>query len=259
MVSWIIERDVFSEDCFNRMIETFKTNYIPYQVVTIIPFSHELVEKKIKVPNPCVIYGSIGSQSLATRFNLTPGVWTGPEFNYSEYVKHIPDYILNPDAKVLKMSEVSVYVQNMDNYFIKPNGDLKEFAGQVLVFGEFDFWYDKLISIGYLDHNDFDVVVSATKVIGNEWRLVVVDKQIVAASLYKQYGRSVQKDELPFAVGTFATEIIARYNPAPVYVMDICETTNGLKVIEYNTFNHAGLYACDVSNIILAINSYIKK
>lgn len=43
-----------------------------------------------------------------------------------------------------------------------------------------------------------------------------------------------------------------------VYVMDIGETINGYQVIEYNTFNSAGLYMCNVGNIINSINRFIK-
>jgi hypothetical protein len=32
-----------------------------------------------------------------------------------------------------------------------------------------------------------------------------------------------------------------------------------LKVIEYNGFNSAGLYACDVGNVVDAINEYVEK
>jgi hypothetical protein len=40
-------------------------------------------------------------------------------------------------------------------------------------------------------------------------------------------------------------------------VIDIAQVGNEYKVIEYNTFNSAGLYACDVAKIINDINKLV--
>jgi len=56
-----------------------------------------------------------------------------------------------------------------------------------------------------------------------------------------------------------AEEAIKRHNPAPVYMIDIGQIDNELKVIEYNGFNSAGFYACDVNNIVDAVNEYVEK
>jgi hypothetical protein len=55
----------------------------------------------------------------------------------------------------------------------------------------------------------------------------------------------------------------AKFQPAAVYVIDIAQVTidgeMSYKVIEYNTFNSAGLYACDVGRIIDDVNAYVER
>ncbi len=55
-----------------------------------------------------------------------------------------------------------------------------------------------------------------------------------------------------------------RYDePAQVYVIDVAQVRQGddwtYKVIEYNSFNSAGFYACDVPAIIDAVNALLSQ
>ncbi|WP_277814114.1 ATP-grasp domain-containing protein [Rhodobacter capsulatus] len=42
---------------------------------------------------------------------------------------------------------------------------------------------------------------------------------------------------------------------APAYVMDICSTETGLKLLETNCINAAGFYAADVMKLAAAIDA----
>lgn len=59
----------------------------------------------------------------------------------------------------------------------------------------------------------------------------------------------------------FAERCAEIHSPAPVFVMDIgYHQNNGeecFRVIEYNTFNSAGLYDCGVGNIIDSIRDMV--
>lgn len=260
MVTWILEQNVFSEKCFDSFIEAFKKHDIKYHVVKIIPFIHE-IEGKIPLVNDKVIcYGSIGIQKLAKAQNWKPGVFTNDSFNYWNYKNAIGDDILNADCILTKISMVEEVCRTnaLETFFIKPNGDTKEFAGEVMNINNFATWYNKMISIGYLENNDFDVVISKPKEIKKEWRAVVINGKISSMSLYRNYGQAYVKEEFDIGAANLISRVNKTFMPDDVFVIDIGETLNGLKVIEYNTFNSAGLYDCNVEKIILDMNEFIE-
>ena len=256
---WVLETDVFSEVCFDRMIDTFKKYDIEYHIVKIIPFSHEIEGKKPDIDEKSSVvipYGSIGIHELAERENWFPGVW-----NHIPNEDMLGDVFANPlntNIRKMKLSEVSSKVTD-EEFFIKPNGDLKQFAGTVLTKVEFDDWLERLLKIGYLENEDFDVVIAKPKKTGKEWRFVIVDNRISSCSLYKSYGKAYMKPDAPDDVKKFLMNEIysSKKILPPVYVVDVCEsyTDNEYKIIEVNTFNSSGLYDCDVEKIVLDISA----
>jgi hypothetical protein len=262
-VSWVVETNVFAEVCFDQMIEHFRKNDIPYSTVRIIPFSHEIDGKKPVVVGPVVAYGSIGIQQLAKREGWEPGVFGGDGFSETTARAALGDLFLNSDCQEMLLSEVFAYVEKneMDYFFIKPNTDTKEFAGTTMGFEDFAKWRNQMIDTGYLQESDFNVVVSRPKKLGCEWRVVVVDGKISESSIYRQYGIVKPERHIILEVEALVYEAHARFVPAPVYVIDVAQVKNGddwdYKIIEYNTFNSAGLYACDVGVIIDDINAIV--
>jgi hypothetical protein len=257
VVTWILESNVFAEVCFDQMVDHFKVRGIPYHVVRIIPFLHEIDGPTPCVTGPVVVYGSIGIQKLADANGWHPGVFAIP--TEAETQAALGDLYLNADLKRMLMSEVEGYLIHMgDTAFIKPDTDTKEFAGQIIESLEFKSWYDGMKDSGYLDGNDFPVVVSSPKKLGCEWRVVVVNGKISSSSLYRQYGIVKPERHIIPEVEAIVMAAHERFQPADVYVIDIAQLGDEFKVIEYNTFNSAGLYACSVIDIIDDINNFIR-
>jgi len=254
-VTWVIERDVFSDRCFDEMVKHFETSGIPYHVVKIIPFIHEIDGKVPDIKGPVVCYGSIGIQNISKKYDWKPGIWTTDLFNEKVVQEKLGDLYLNYDAMIVPFMNVLDHC-DYEDFFIKPNTDSKEFAGLIMNRNEFIKWRDNLISIGYLDNKDFDVVVSSSKLIGVEYRLVVVKNQIVS---WSRYGSKTVNKNLPGNALKTAMLATMKFQPTDVYVMDIVDTPAGWKVVEYNTFNSAGLYDCNVGKIIDSINKFVEK
>lgn len=264
-VTWVLESNVFAEVCFDEMVAHFQANSIPYHVVRVIPFVHEIDGPVPQIEGPCVVYGSIGVQKLARKHGWTPGVFTD-EVGFSEAgaVAALGDLMVNADARRMLISEVADYAFERGHdreFFIKPNTDTKQFAGTVMEGYEFVPWLAKMHNTGYLDDNDFEVVVSEPKKLGCEWRVVVVDGRIVESSLYRQYGIVKPERHIIPEVEQIVMEAHNRFVPAPAYVIDIAQVRYGdewdCRVIEYNTLNSAGLYACRPGPIIDAINEML--
>ncbi len=261
MVTWVLEENVFSERCFDQMVNHFKSNNIPYHIVKVIPFVHTIEGKVPEIEGDCVVYGSIGTQKLATDNGWMPGVWTNDQLNEKVVTRSLCCKALNATSVFTKLSAVPIFIaQNPEvtEFFIKPNTDTKEFAGEVITTDKFMEWYQNMMAIGYLETDDFEVMLSEPWKLGMEWRLVMVDGKVCECSIYKQYQIVKSERQMNPEVMEFAEKCASIHNPCPVFVMDITQTEFGLKVIGYNTFNSAGLYRCDVSNVIDTINKYIE-
>ncbi len=47
--------------------------------------------------------------------------------------------------------------------------------------------------------------------------------------------------------------------PAPVFVLDVGEVEEGLRVVETNCFNSAGFYWCDLHAVVRAVNAHLRR
>lgn len=260
MVTWILESNVFSEACFDAMIAHLNARSISNHVVRIIPFVHEVDGPIPEIDDPVVAYGSVGMRTLVDRQCWSPGVFSG-SFSCEQYKASLGSLYFNADAEKMRLSEVEAWLRRARRqlFFIRPDGDGKEFPGEVLEDVEFIDWVGRLRSIGYLRDNDFDVIVASSKGVGREWRVIVVDGTVVAGSLYRVLREPRVIRDLPSDVVRLVNQAHERFAPAPVYVVDVVDTRDDLKVLEYNTFNHSGLYACDVGAIIDSVNAYVER
>lgn len=109
-------------------------------------------------------------------------------------------------------------------------------------------------------NKETEVWISEPKKIKREWRLFVVDNQIISASRYMNEGELNQSEEdIPEGMMQFATERIFEYRIEDIYVMDIAEIENEYKLIECNCFNGTGFYKHDIERVIQSVNKFIKQ
>lgn len=55
-----------------------------------------------------------------------------------------------------------------------------------------------------------------------------------------------------------AKEYAKLYQPHEIFTMDLVETDNGVKIVEYNCWNGSGLYHCDKIKLFKEVNDFIK-
>jgi hypothetical protein len=260
MPTWILERDVFNVQHFDSMVSHAQSRHWPLHIVRVKPFEH-IIEGPVPVTEgPVVVYGSIGVQKLAQQHNWIPGVFGDDQlFRQDVYAEALGDLILNPNPTVTYLSEVMDATVGQDSFFIKPNDDNKAFAGFVLPREEFEIWVNRMREIGYLDNQDIEVVVSPPQELAMEWRNIVVDGKLIESSIYRQWQSVMPERDRRPEVEELVLEAHSRFKPADVYVIDVAQTRQGLKVVEYNTFNSAGTYACDIPNIMDAVSDFVDR
>lgn len=280
MVTWVVEQNVFAEVCFDQMIAHFKARGIPYHVVKVIPFIHEIEGKVPEIEGPVVVYGSIGVQKLAAKHGWFPGVFNASQMDEWAAMSNLGKLYLNHDLSLttiydlknmrdnransewfnLNCDEATKALIDGDEFFIKPNTDTKEFAGAIVQWDNFAKWYDNLVSIGYIEDNPkLQVVISKPKKLGCEWRVVVVDGKISSYSLYRQWQSVMPEHHILPEVEALVKKAHKKFKPSGVYVIDVAQVGDEFKVIEYNTFNSAGMYACDVTKVIDDVSAFVEK
>lgn len=251
MMRWIIEESVFSEESYKKIISCLNKNNIDYSLIRVEPFTYNIDGKIPDNNGNCILYGSLGIQNVAKKYNYFPGVYTSEDIDESNLIKVFEEEYLNNDAKIYFLNEVTE--NDLDEeFFIKPNKDSKEFAGQILTRDNFSKWLSNLLNIGYLSDINFEVLVSSPKKIISEWRTIVYEKEIITGSLYRKYGKLYLKEDLPLDLKRYGENLINKknFNPTKIYALDFALTNDGYKVIEINTFNSASLYECDLNKII---------
>lgn len=106
----------------------------------------------------------------------------------------------------------------------------------------------------YYDDEDLKIIVAPIEEVGSEWRFVVVNGRIIASSVYEADGRNELAGSIPQAASSLALEIANELAPPEaIYVLDVCQCGDELRLMELNPFSGADLYACDRAAIVSAI------
>jgi hypothetical protein len=257
-VLWVVQSNLGSSKDINAIQEACEELGLPCMPVIAIPFSDELPD----VPNdrPVVFYGSSNFVTNVYRSGRwQPGAFFNESmFQFSEAFKHYGTKCLNSDATFTTMGALAKEsFPNEKQLFIRPVGDLKEFAGNTFSFGEYQEWCTSL-SAGDLSITLETPIVAATpKQIDHEWRLFIVNKRVISGSHYRSLGVLEVSEHIPETVVRFGEELARIWSPDIVYVMDIAESGGRFSLIEINGFNSSGFYASDIKKIVGAISDAV--
>lgn len=135
--------------------------------------------------------------------------------------------------------------------FVRPDSPLKPFSGRVCNLRRLSL---KVLDFGlYYEDPRTPVIVAPVPQIGQEWRFVVVKGRIVAGSKYAASTRTALTGVSAAALRL--ASLVAADLPVPedVYVLDVCETLGGLRLLEINPFSGADMYGCDAEAIVEAV------
>ncbi len=216
----------------------------------------------------CVI--SHGDIELVTRIHREkrwkPGAFcTVDNFRCSSYLCHFAKYWINADYVMLPFGELSrqrnfLFEKMGENgrIFIRPDSPLKLFTGQIATRENFD------ADLEFMGFYEFPieslVVVSSPKTIINEWRFVVAAGTVVTGCLYQKGTEKSYESTYDPAAFQLASEIASLgYEPDPVWVVDICETSDGeYRMLEIGGFSFSDLYACNKMDVVAAVSRVAK-
>lgn len=234
---------------------------IAYTWHKVVPFVGDLYpEPEIADRDDIVMFGSYTLWRYAEKNRLKPGV-----FRIRPFVEESPwqPFLLNgADALFLTLNEIPEKLQNTGRqWFIRPVEDSKEEPGRVRSDTDIHALAEKVLALneqeiprGSLRH-DTRLMLTEPASILKEWRIWIIGGDVVTYSLYKDGARVLYRPEIDEDALGFARKLAA-LNPgySPAYVMDICRTDKGLRMLETNCINAAGFYAADLQVLAEAIN-----
>lgn len=172
-------------------------------------------------------------------------------------------YLLNgADALFMTLRDVPARLaDDGTEWFLRPVDDSKEEPGNVKTAGEIIRMAERVLVLdedeipsGSLRHDTLLMLTKPVRIL-REWRLWVVQGRVVTYSLYKDGSRVIHRHEIDEDALAFAQRMVD-INPgyAPAYVVDICRTEEGLKLLETNCINAAGFYAADLRKLAADID-----
>ena len=262
---WLLENDVFDED-LQPMIDEIERQGMEVKVQRHRPFDvdREHIRTWYK-PDDCVVfYGSIEfARAIQRLTKWIPGTYCSfDRYRCVEYYPSMGDMLVNADYAMVPFGDLGRRRKWLyDTFgvdkciFIRPDDSDKIFTGKTVKIEEFERDIDLF---GIYDTPPHELcVVSSPKAILQEWRLVIVENKIVAASRSKTNGKLNTKQGAPDEVLSYGRYVLktSGYNPDRAWTLDLCLAGDEtIKVMEVGSFSVAGLYACDMEPIIKSVS-----
>jgi hypothetical protein len=260
-VRWVIQNNLIAENELKEIQNTCKSIGVEYEEVLVIPFSSELPQFTIDEKEN-IYYGSTTFMNNIYKLLDKPkGLFYDHEtFLMSNYIDKWGEYMLNCDAQVLTIKEfINSNKAPDDNIFIRPNGDGKEFDGQVIKFNEAVSFLNRTLRYESDLTENSKILSGPAYNINKEWRLYIVNGDIVSSSRYcENFRLSKSSIDIPDTMLEFARQRIKEYTPHDKFAMDIASTDDGTYyIIECGCLNSVGFYHSNIEEIIKSITNNI--
>lgn len=255
---FLIQSNIYHDPDHERIFEALNDLGIDYETTITNPKSEKIDYESDR--KDIFVYGSVSLARLAKQKDWYPGSFYGGNHLYEIYSKYYGENLLNNKIKVQKISEKFEW-KNGEKKFIKPYKNAKIFTGKVYSEYEWkDFVVDALKSTSNNINKDSLIQISEVKEILKEARLWIVGGQIIDAGYYK-FSENINFEMHVSDEGiNFAKKMINIFNVEEAFVMDICLTIEGWKIVEVNCINSSGFYPnTNVKSIVKALNIYFSK
>lgn len=185
----------------------------------------------------------------------------GDDFRVSRYLKLNPGKNLN-EAVIQTAREFMVSERSDDYVFIRPNLPFKVFPAQVVhdtTDGRQE-WVNSGKGNGYALTPNTVIAVSKVQSIKAEFRVFMVDGSVISAVMYRK-GPLLASVEIHEGtpLWTKLTDFVTNLSlPNAVCAVDVADTGEDLKVVEFTPVACAGFYGLDPKPFCSAYLSYLK-
>ncbi len=246
---WVIQKSIFKPGNYDALVGALDQLSIDHTTVEIERGTMTM-RPDPDLEEPVYVCGAIKLANIARQKGWLPGSFLNDQFRFDVWLAKLGPELLNADIVAGTLGTIDT--SHFSSFFIRPLEDNKAFDGAVIDNATLVQWRADPARHALLD---VEVIASPVKTIYREYRLFVVEREIVTGSVYKVAQRPFASSEVEPYVIDYVASIIARWLPAPSCVVDVCLTDAGLKVIEFNNINSSGFYACDVIKYVAAVQA----
>lgn len=249
---WVVQQNMARyEPERDILFATLERFAIPHQIVEVEGYD---LRPEIEIDGPVVVNGSIRLCQIAMQRGWRPGCFQDATFSYEEWQEPYHDHLLNPDAIVGTIAEVT---PAWDEMFIKPVRDDKEFDGRTMTLAEFQALQTSVIRHQRRLSPDMRILCAPVRTVGQEHRHFIVDGMVVSSSRYKLAGQANVSPLVDDEVVAFAERMARLWQPARAFVMDTYRTGDEIGIVEIGGICAAGFYQADVQRIVMALDQMI--
>jgi hypothetical protein len=246
---YIIQENVFRDTHYDSILDALNRLRMEYEIVWLDnkeTFDFKTHRKDI------FCFGSMKLARLAKKNAWYPGSLMNENHDYLVYSEYWKGYLLNSDSITQPLDKPIDFTE--DKKFIRPTKDSKIFTGGVFAASEWASLLEKVLKSQRAREEMIQVAIP--KKIFQEIRCWIVNQKLVTASTYK-IGNQVRYNEYVDTSGlSFAQEMVDIYQPAEAFVLDICLSNEGWKIVEVNCINSAGFYASNLQKLIIELEDY---
>ena len=247
---YVIQENVFREENYNKIFDVMKRLKLPYEILRFDKNGefNKLMNRRKDV----FVFGSVRAARLATQMEWVPGSFYGKNHDFEIYKDYYKKNLLNYDSLLKDIADPIVWEPN-EVKFIRPSKDSKVFNGKL--YSKIK-WEDtvQMVKEKYLGvMPPVTIQVTSPKKIYKEARIWIVDGKVVTSSYYKFGDNVVWTEDVEPEGLEFAQRMVDLYKVAPAFVMDICLTPDGWKIVEINCVNCSGFYRGDLQKLVMAL------
>lgn len=260
---YILQNDMF-DTRYPHIYNVMDKLGLTYRSVKVFPFSDKVVElknipesfdledlKEFDLPTePFMVFGSVKLSRIAST-KWGKGTFLNSNHDYEVYSKFYKDNLLNWGCDIVPFNHDADTWKD-DYMFVRPALDSKIFNGKKFSKAEWNEFveynlknFDKELNLA-----EQKVVVASLKKIEEEVRFFVVNGKVITGSRYVYQGKFSPYKWYDDEAKEYAQKMVDIYQPADAFVIDVCLTEKGWKIVELNCFNCAGYYECDLEAIL---------
>jgi hypothetical protein len=252
---YVIQENVFREENYNKIFDVMKRLKLPYEILRIDVNGD--MTKLITKRKDVFVFGSVRAARLSCDMDWEPGSFYGKNHDFYIYKNYYKHHLLNWDSKLQDILDPIDWLPN-EYRFIRPTKDSKVFNGKLYTKIK---WQD---TVKMVEEKYFGVIPPVTiqvawpRKIYKEARIWIVNGKVVTSSYYKFNDNVVYSENVEPEGLEFAQSMVDIYQVAPAFVMDICLTPDGWKIVEINCINCSGFYQGDLQKIVIALEELYK-
>lgn len=238
---YLVQKEMFKHDDYIRFVNFLEKHNIPHTLI-----DYKDIEN-VNVPHNTFCYGSVTMAKRSKELNLYPGSFFGINLDFDIIKEHYGKNLLNYNSKIVKHNDVQEF---KGNKFLRPVKDSKAFNGGVYSY------YDYLIQTERINaryDEPIDIQINDVHEIYKEARVWVVKGKVIDSAYYKLSPYLPYSETVDPMLLEFAQEMVDIFCPSDAFVIDVCNTPNGPKIVECNCINCAGFYSIDFYKLISAL------